>query len=1041
MLLALLIIARSVDNSGLGGFITFGFNYEGDKTQLLSQLTVNIKTPSPQNSNVDSADVLPTGYWIVQTPSQREVVVSVKSPDGVIIEPVSQYISSPYNSNVNFQIVGFSAIGEIYTADSSGSRIRVLSPLTVEVSDGKGFSITTTTNDGTYNIGPLLPGEYTVQLKDAVADPKKITVKTGSVKVDDLLITDWPQNGVVTFPDGVEPHVVKLSLSSIEDQKAQPMNVETDALGKFSIKGLQVGHYQLKSAIEDIVINPLSFQISVQDKPKPLTLKYEGIRVHGKVAYPKGDGLAKVEVLMTPGSYKTATNDNGEFVFTVTQPISQPQIEFFYPYHKFSEPTIPAIENKPIPKIIVNVLNAHICGKVECPSADLSFSGAIKASMTINNGSFCVSAPISQQVTIEAVSQCGFEHSSLTVSAPTNSVKFSRIKANVHCQAKCIGDCDTATQFLLKNNHYSYSTNILSNGNVVFNDIEFGTYQLSISSDSTSVWKVLQNDILVNDKYISLGDVAEQTSLVYKVTVSHEMDVKCGDENIHLKRGLNTINVRSTIIEPNDCHIFQTIDLKASDRIITDSIKRKVVVTGKEDVFTLYLNGHQLSPPYEFNQKMDEVAKVSIKTIAPYFSNPTEIEVKNVEACFEAPIHFEVLVGVEYAGSIIPPIEGVSVTAYLDGKVIATIQTEENGKFSLGSFSSNKNITLVAEKPGYKFNQKKGSFDFTSEKLSSVNIHFDSPQNINTKGVLLSISRLDNFAHHVITDSNNDTLISGLEAGNYFLKPIFREHEFDPPQIQFDLAEGSQINLSFSVIRTQFGINGEVKRITGEPEPDIEIEAHYGSGEKIITVTDKNGAFRIGGLNPNQTITLLPRASETSNVDRITPSQLKIKMGDEEYQGVRFLSMLPSKSFDILGELVIEPDFLPSMSLILLTPESQVVERFEFPSKLSNFFYFTNLTGPKYNIRVVDTRQLKSIKCPSQEVEFTQPSAKVRIVCELEESAEADETTDSRIASTISFVAILFWICFFNFNKVLLLIEEYNLWPKKKKGGKKQKKY
>ncbi|OHT02459.1 hypothetical protein TRFO_30402 [Tritrichomonas foetus] len=1041
MFLFLLSLAFALDKSsesaGIGGFVTFGFNYEGNKAKLLSQLIINIKTPPPQNSNVDTADVQPTGYWIVPTPSHHELVVSVRAPEGVIIEPQTCYIQYPFNTNVNFQVIGFSAIGEIYTNEAGGSLIRVLSPLTVEITNGKDVTLTSTTADGTYSIGPLPPGEYTVSLKDAIATPKTIKIVDYKVHVDPLVITDWPQNGVVTFPENVKSHSVTLHLSSPDDSKISNVEVKTDSNGRFSIKGLQVGRYNLKSAVEDIVINPLSFQISVQDKPKPLTMKYEGIRVHGTVALPNGNGISGVSLTLTPGNIHTTTNEKGEFVFQAVHPISQPKLEIFHPYHKFSEPIIPAIEEQPIPAIKVNVLNAQICGKVECPSANLTFTGAAKLNMVVTNGTFCISAPISQSVNINAVSQCGFEHSTITVSAPTNAVKFARIKAEVIGKARCIGDCDTTTLFKLTNDQYSYETNVMSNGNVVFNDIEFGRYHLSISSSPSSIWQVLQSDVFVNNKTVIADDIGEQTAFVYNVTVSHAMNVKCGEKSLNLNRGLNTIQVRSTIVESNDCFVFKPIDLKNNQRIIADSVQRRVVVDGPEDVYTIFVGGVELHSSRVFEQKFDETKTVSIKTKAPYFSVPQSIEVQSVSSCENSDIKFDVLVGVEYKGTIIPPIEGAAITASLNDKIIATAQTGEDGTFSLGSFSSNQNITLVAEKSGYKFTQIPGSFNFSAEKLSSILIHFSAESNVNTKGILLSISRLDNFAHHVVTDSIDDTTISGLEAGSYYLKPIYREHEFDPPQVEFNLSQGTQLNLTFNVVRVQFGVSGEVRRITGESEPDVEIEANYGNGEKQIVVTDAAGRFRIGGLNPNQTVTLLARASETSSVDRITPAQMKVKMGTEEYRNVRFLSMKPTKTFDILGELIVEPDFLPTMNVALMTPNSQVVQRFTFPSKLSNFFYFTNLTGQKYNVIVANTRQVKTITCPKQEVEFTQPAAKIKIVCEVAETSKPEEI-DSRIASFIAFVSILVWIGFFNFGKIKDIVSDTFFTKKKKKGNKKK---
>jgi hypothetical protein len=250
------------------------------------------------------------------------------------------------------------------------------------------------------------------------------------------------------------------------------------------------------------------------------------------------------------------------------------------------------------------------------------------------------------------------------------------------------------------------------------------------------------------------------------------------------------------------------------------------------------------------------------------------------------------------------------------------------------------------------------------------------------------------------------------------MKPVFREHQFTPSQQSFRLEQAQQHNVTFSILRVKFGISGVVRRITGEMEPDVEIDAVHANGDHQTEVTDAFGRFRISGLAPNQTITLLARASATSSVDRVTPAQMKIKMGSEEYRGVRFLSVKLPKSFDILGELKVETDFLPRMNVVLMTAADQVVERFAFPSKLSNFFYFTNLTGDRYNIVVANTnRQIgESIVCPKHEVEFTQPHAVVEILCETVAKEQPVQATSHWKASTIGFASVLIWILFFNFD-------------------------
>ena len=1030
-MIALLLAFCGADSAGIGGFVKFNFPYSGDRASLLSQLTIVVKTP--QGTLVDSAEVQPTGYWIVPTPAHRELIVSVRGPAGLVISPASEFIQVPFG-DVNFKIEGFSIRGSIVTKLSSDELVHVAIPLIVEVTDGQGFSISnTSTTDGSFVVQPVPQGTYTVTVRDAAAAPKTVVVSERAGECDPILIKEWPQTGVVVFPEDVEPRAVKLVLSG-----AASKVLETQADGRFSIAGLSVGQYHLKSEDEDVVISPLSFSISAAKLPTPLSLTFEGIRVHGHVMLASEKPVKGAEVTLNPGNMKSVTNADGEFVFPVVKVMAHPKLDVVMPHYSFSVPTIPAIIGNPIPSVEVNVVNAAICGKVECPEAKLRFSGGIETEMTVTNGQFCVSAPVSQTVKIVAESECGFEHRELSVTAPTDLVKFARVKAQVSGQASCLGSCNTNTVLTLKNQQYEYSTKLLSNGEFLFDEVEFGKYNLQVSGAKNEVWKETAGQVVVDNKKVNIKQVAEQTAFLYNVTVSHEMKVKVGSEIIDLHRGLNLVKVQTTIIEPADCHQFKPVDLKTQQRIVTESIERTVVVNG-DGKYQVFLNGVELSAPYKFSQKQDQVVTVEVKSEAPYFSEPAKLEVSCVDTCPESVIRFEVLRGVEFRGTITPPIEGIVITAISENRTIATAVTDAKGVYSLGSFRSNLKYTLTATKQGYKLSRQGNTFDFAAEKLSSIEIEFEHADNVDTRGILLSLSRADGFAQNVVTDSSEDiALISDLEAGHYFLKPIFKEHQFTPAQVSIDLKDGTTFRTKFSILRVKFGINGVVRRITGEPEPDVEIEAIHPNGDRQATVTDARGRFRIGDLAPNQTFTLTAKASATSAVDRVTPVQMKVKMGNEEYKGVKFLSMKATRSFDIFGELKIDPDFLPKMNVILMSTSGQVVERFAFPSKLSDFFYFTNLTAEKYNIIIANTdRQLTgTVTCPKQEVEFKYPQAHVEIVCETSQKNQPSE--DAPVAShwrasIIAYVAVLVWIAFFNFERIYELIVELPLFTKKGK--------
>ena len=136
MIAFLFALAVSNYDAGVGGFVKFGFPFTGDKAELLSQLTVVVKTP--QGSIVDEAEVQPTGYWIIPTPTHRELVVSVRGPEGLIFSPQKINVNFPFNSDIDFEILGFSIIGRIVTKTTNGETVHVSAQLTVEVEEESG---------------------------------------------------------------------------------------------------------------------------------------------------------------------------------------------------------------------------------------------------------------------------------------------------------------------------------------------------------------------------------------------------------------------------------------------------------------------------------------------------------------------------------------------------------------------------------------------------------------------------------------------------------------------------------------------------------------------------------------------------------------------------------------------------------------------------------------------------------------------------------------------------------------------------------------
>ena len=1019
-----LIFCTSSDSSGVGGFITFKFPFNGDKGSLLSQLSVIIRTP--QGNLVDQTDVQPTGYWIIPTPNYRELSISVKAPNGIVVMPQTAYLQFPFNSDVNFEIMGFMVTGNIAITVQNGELMKISAPLTVEIS-GNGYSLTKkTSSDGTYMIGPLPPGDYSVTILDAVAAVQRVTIVDGLTTCPQLIITEWPQSGKIIFPEGVSPRSISLSLTGPSVQI-----FSTDNNGFFLLRNLNFGTYRIISAEENIILSPITFTFSSSELPTPIQIKFEGVKIRGSILYPNGFPLPDTKVILQSHGIQTNTDTNGNFIFSCVTSHNHPVIIVEKEFYSFSIPNIKSVTNQPVDPILIQVLDAKISGFIECPTAQVIVTGAVSTKFTINNGSFAFSAPYGKEVTITAKSQCLFVSNSITTKSPSSTVSFNKIKAIVEGNVKCIGKCLNDLKVLLKNPSYSFTTNIEENGSFKLNGVESGQYDFSIIGSRNVEWKINNKNVDATNTNVQLKDIAIQTAFNFNVTSSHQMKVKNGNKIIDLIRGLNTLQTQETIISPSDCHIFNSIDLKENTRIIVTSIEREVIVKGidiSQAKYEVFLNTQKLNLPYKFNQHIDESVNIEVVAVAPYYVEPNKLLVKPISNCNENQIIFEVLKGIEYRGRILPAIEGVQIIAKSNDIVVATVLSNSHGEYSLGSFPSNVHLTLSATKYGYSISKRENSLDFDAVKLASISITFESQNNLISKGILLALSRSDGFKY-TITTTSEETFINELEPGTYYLRPLLREYQFTPNQISFELHPSSHQHLNFSVLKTRFGISGEVRRITGEPEPDVEISAIHPNGEKQVEITDSNGYFRIGGLIPDQTYTLISTVSTTTSASKVTPSQLKVKLNNEDFTNIKFVSLKSFSNYDILGEINIDNDFLDSLNIILMSQNGLVVDRFSFPSKTSKFFYFLNLTDDKYNIAIASTRQHSAdLNCPRVEVEKKIPQNSIVINCNVVHRLEIMKKPI--IASIICFIIFIFWICLFNFK--IFKFKLLNLFKKKK---------
>lgn len=487
------------------------------------------------------------------------------------------------------------------------------------------------------------------------------------------------------------------------------------------------------------------------------------------------------------------------------------------------------------------------------------------------------------------------------------------------------------------------------------------------------------------------------------------MKVRAGNKSVSLKRGLNVVDLPSSEVHPNDCHIFDPIDVRLVNRIISNKIRRSIKVLS-DISYKVFLNDKEIEKPFEFVQQETEIFILTVKAKSPYIVHPSFIQPQMIETCSDSEIRFEIFRGIKVKGRVIPPIPNVLISLQVNesqDKLEAT--TNEKGEYKFGRYQEHSRFFLSFSKSGFEFSPL-NEFDFTALELASINISVESEQQFNQSQILFSLSRSDGFRRN-----QKSFFISDLPSGSYFLKPILKEYKFTPPQVSIILKNGEVFSQVFSIERYQYGISGFVRRITGEFEPDIEIKTVRSNGEHQISLTDANGYFRIGGFDLNQTVFLF---ASTNNPDlKLTPIQTKIFM-EKEVENVLLSSIKIQKYFDLVGNVLINHDFLEDIAVVLMNSKKNIVSRFEFLSKSSNVFHFLRISPDNYTVSVVDNRQHGNIACQKAHIDSSRSFWNIEIECEVKQKKKLDVQKSETLSIFIALISIVIWFSFFCFSSL-----------------------
>eukprot|EP00771_Trimastix_marina_P003856 gnl/Trimastix_PCT/569.p1 GENE.gnl/Trimastix_PCT/569~~gnl/Trimastix_PCT/569.p1 ORF type:complete len:1195 (-),score=440.27 gnl/Trimastix_PCT/569:175-3759(-) len=350
---------------GCGGFVRASSTLKQFASTKIDYSKIKVRYYSMDGILKDTFECAPNGYYFVPIYDRTDFKLKVDAPEGWSFEP--EEIVIPYNDkrceeDVNFAFTGFSISGQVASPGCAGGPTGVLVTLT----GPENYEATTTTEQGQFRFGNLLPGEYkviashpdqwvftkdslTAQLAwGSLALPEPLVVGGYSVHgaihshngepvtgVDVLLYPATPDAAPSAVLCGAAP--AGLEAPAAAPQGLAPLCIaRTNGEGQFRFTGVPCGAYVLvpmtkpaKSDAEFDIVPPardLAVQGASVRVPAPFVVS--GFVVTGRVVDLASNPLPGAAVLLDgdvravtgeDGTYRIPAVQSGEYMVTATK--------------------------------------------------------------------------------------------------------------------------------------------------------------------------------------------------------------------------------------------------------------------------------------------------------------------------------------------------------------------------------------------------------------------------------------------------------------------------------------------------------------------------------------------------------------------------------------------------------------------------------------------------------------------------------------------------------------------------------------------------
>lgn len=775
---------------------------------------------------------------------------------------------------------------------------------------------------------------------------------------------DEPVSGVsfLLFGNG---HVKNCETSTVKEWTAEkPLcHMKSDENGKFTFPAVSHGEYKIVPHYAgartkfDVQPSELRFNVRHDSLILPQNFKVTGFTVSGIVLESvQGKPLVGAKVFLSgkevavtdkKGRYKIDNIKSGQYLLKAEAP--NMQFEEIPVKVSPSSSEMPAINPSTFRiggKVTLSAKGTLHHRKVVINKVDSDFHTEIEINPT--SGEFhTYLAPSKYQLEVvvtEEEKAKGLQffpfQQTITVSSKTlNDINFLQLKATLRGTVKCLtgSECSQATVTLKVLDGITVKTVQGKDGKYEFSDVLPGQYEVFIDTD-VFCWENPSHKIMVSTEQAEITTF-RQTGFSVTFISSHDTNVEYSVPGETKKNSLQLTkgSTRHCIPKsgeydfvPKSCHTFAKPSYKWNTNnrtpIILTSTRHRhggvitssaaldgIKVRIENDVADPLMLGPLVHAKengiYKYNFKFDAQADDSY-VIVPISDvmlfNPSSLRILGENECNDNIASFNGELGKIISGSILPPLDGVTVKIFGKDKEVPvhTLVTQNDGGYKVGPLDGKVDYSVTAEMEGYVVTGPDANGVFSAHKLAEIVVEVsDEADKKALQGVLLSLSGGHSYRKNSITNENGQMTFKSLSPGEYYLRPMMKEYKFNPSSKVINVKEGLTVKVKLTGNRVAFSAYGAVTSLNGEPEAGLLVEAQGQSNCSSFleeATTEENGNFRIRGLQPPciYAIRLKQGVEANLNIQRVLPSSIAVQATEDVYN-LRLIALHPISRTDV----------------------------------------------------------------------------------------------------------------------------------------------